>query len=99
MLACQRLEEVNSPGAYLIRERTSEKDALVLSFLDCEKHVHHFKITRNGQKQYNIGGSIWFSSLARLVGFHSKYSSVVEKHSERLDHPVPPPEVSVMEVA
>lgn len=94
MAACKRLQAVDSPGAYLVRESSSDGGSLVLSFLDGERHIHHFRIVRNNQGQYNIGGSIWFSSLVRLVGFHTKYSSVLEKHSERLDHPVAPPTVS-----
>lgn len=77
-----------------MRESCSEQGAMVLSFLDGEMHIHHFRIVRNSQRQFNIGGNIWFSSLTKLVGFHTKYSSVVEKHSERLDHPVEPPVVS-----
>ena len=82
---------MGKPGSYLIRK---SDNLHVLSFLDREDRCHHFKIVeRNGR--FNIGGSVWFSSLTKLVGFHSKYSSVVEKHSERLDYPVPPPSVSV----
>ena len=88
--ACQRLERVGKPGSYLVREG-SERN-LVLSFLDRDNRFHHFMIVRKAGR-YNIGGNIWFSSLSKLLGFHSKYSSVVERHSERLDVCVPPPQV------
>ena len=89
--ACQRLERIGKPGAYLVRESRSER-GLVLSFLDRDNRFHHFMIVRRSGR-YNIGGNIWFSSLSKLLGFHSKYSSVVERHSERLDVCVPPPQV------
>lgn len=89
-VACQRLEEDGRAGAYLIRESESARGNFVLSFMDSETRVHHFKISCK-LGRYNIGGSIWFSSLQNLVGYHMKYSSVVEKHSERLEFPIPPP--------
>lgn len=93
--ACQHLEAVGSPGTYLIRESSSEPGSLVLSFLDSSQRVHHFRIIKSIQGQYNIGGNIWFPSLAKLVGFHTKCSSVMEKVSERLDIPVAPASVSL----
>ncbi len=83
----------------MIRESCNIQGSLVLSFLDRDRHIHHFKIVKNANKQYNIGGNIWFSSLSRLVGFHSRYGSVVEKYSEKLDVPVPPPSVSQLNSA
>lgn len=94
MVACQRLEAINTPGAYLIRESSSERGAFVLSFLDSTSRVHHFRIVRSHQNQFNIGGTTWFSSLAKLVAYHTKYSPVMENVNERLDVPVPPPCVS-----
>ncbi len=96
MVACQRLEAISTPGAYLIRESSSERGAFVLSFLDSTGRVHHFRIVRSHQNQFNIGGTTWFSSLAKLVAYHTKYSSVMENVNERLDVPVPPPSVSYL---
>ena len=94
MVACQRLEAVGTPGAYLIRESSSERGVFVLSFLDSNNRVHHFRIVRNQKGQFNIGGDLWFSSLPQLVAYHTKYSSVMENIEERLDVPVRAPSVS-----
>ena len=94
MLASQRLETSGSPGAYLIRESSSERGVLVLSFLDSSSRVHHFKIVCSSEGKFNIGGSVWFSSMTKLIAYHSKYSPVMENVDERLDVPVSPPSVS-----
>lgn len=91
-LACRRLEEIGQPGAYLVRESNAEIGNFVLSFLGGGGRIHHFKISCI-RGRYNIGGPMWFSSLQNLVGYHRKYSSVVENQSERLDIPVAPPQV------
>lgn len=96
IVACLRLEAVGSPGAFLVRESSSESGVFVLSFLDSSSRVHHFKIVRSHLGQFNIGGNVWFSSLAKLVAYHSKYSPVVENVDERLDIPVAPPSVSFL---
>jgi len=94
MLASQRLETSGSSGAYLIRESSSERGVLVLSFLDSSSRVHHFKIVHSAEGKFNIGGSVWFSSMTKLIAYHSKYSPVMENVDERLDVPVCPPSVS-----
>ena len=89
--ACIRLDQDGRPGAYLIR-LSADHGKFALSLLDGNRRVHHFRIrVRNGR--FNLGGSLWFSSLEKLVGYHTRYSALMEKHTERLDYPVPPPEV------
>lgn len=91
--AAKRLNEVAIPGAYLVRLSQSESGKLVLSFLDGLHCVHHFVISQL-QGLYNIGGTVWFTSLSKLIGFYGKHSDVIGKRPERLDVPVRPAMVS-----
>lgn len=93
-VAASRLEEVGRPGAYLVRDSESEPGSFVLSFLDHDGLVFHYRINcQDGQ--YNTAGQSnrWFSSLQTLLGYYMKYSTV--RKNQHLGVAVSPPEVGV----
>lgn len=93
--ACLRLQGMSKPGAYLIRRSESEPGSFVLSFLDKQLRVFNYKIAcRNGQYNVSSQSRKWFSSLQKLIGYYTRYSTV--KQNQHLVIPVAPPDVRLL---
>ncbi|XP_028399121.1 ras GTPase-activating protein 1-like isoform X2 [Dendronephthya gigantea] len=83
----ERLNNQGKPGSYLVRKSERKHGQYSLSYLGLNG-ISHFSITALFGDYY-IGGR-QFEKLRDLIGYYTKYSSLLK--DERLEYPVQPPE-------